>query len=253
MNKLMKTSLLAASIAATVAPAAAQYQRDGRAYNDGMIAEQSVNGQYGYTDFSQRIAQLQTRIQTGVQTGTISRSEARSLRQQLRTVAQLERQYAVNGVTAQERQVLQQRVRAVRQELRIAEGRQLGADGRYDDNYAGGSYGNSGRADRDNDGYDDRDYNRDGRFDDRDEDVYQEPVRRGGLGGLIDSVLGGGIGANAGLRVGTRDPGNLGGVGYNDRDRYRDDNNSYYRSDGRYIYQMDARNRTVVRTYPVTR
>ena len=71
-------------------------------------------------------------------------------------------------------------------------------DGRWDDDQA--RYGQSERMDRNNDGYDDRDYDRDGRWDDDYQNgAYQQPAQRGGIGGLIDSMLGTG-----GLQVGQR-------------------------------------------------
>ncbi len=37
------------------------------------------------------------------------------------------------------------------------------------------------------------------------------------------------------------------------RNQYRDGSGVYYRSDGRNIYQIDARTQTVARIYPMTR
>ena len=102
-------------------------------------------------------------------------------------------------------------------------------------------------SDRDDDRYD-RDYDRDDDRDDRD-DRYEEP-RRGGIGGIIDSVLGGGT-----LRVGQRVTANarLGAVPYEYRNQYRDGNGVYYRSDGRAIYQIDSRTDVVLRIYGMNR
>ena len=106
------------------------------------------------------------------------------------------------------------------------------------------------RVDRDRDGYDDRDYDRDGRWDDDHQDRrYEEPAQRGGIGGVIDSVLGRG----GGLRVGQRVSGDLYGLPYEYRNHYRDGNGVYYRTDGRQIYQIDARSETVIRVYPMSR
>jgi hypothetical protein len=172
---------------------------------------------------------------------------------------QLERQYSMNGITQQERADLQLRIRNLRQQIRYAEGgagyRQNGQydrDDAYDDNY------NNQRIDRNRDGYDDRDYDRDGswdddyqrdgRSDDYDDGDYQQPAQRGGIGGLIDNVFGGG-----GLRVGQQASANLYGVPSEYRSQFRDGNGVYYRSDGRSIYQIDARSRTVLRIYPMNR
>jgi hypothetical protein len=125
-----------------------------------------------------------------------------------------------------------------------------GYDARGDDRYRR----DGGRIDDNRDGWDDRDSNRDGRLDDgsyygRGQGTYdQGAYNRGGIGGAIGDLLG--IG---GLRVGQRDPGNLQGVPYQYQGRYRDGNGSYYRSDGRAIYQMDTRTNAVVRIFPMSR
>lgn len=248
MKKII-LSVAAVSALAIAAPVSAQYANGGYQQTGTYQGNQGANG-----NISVRIAQLQTRIQAGVQSGAISSSEAQPLRQQLRQLTRLERQYSMNGLTGQERADLQQRLRNLRQQVRTADG---GANGRYDqydrDNgYSDGQYGQTGqydRVDRDNDGFDDRDYDRDGRWDD---DVqggqYEQPAQRGGLGGVIDRVLGTG-----GLRVGQRASGNLGAVPYEYRNQYRDNSTSYFRSDGRQIYQIDARTQTVVRVYSMNR
>ena len=248
--------LAATTAIGAAAPAAAQYAQGG-------------------TNIQLRTDQLQSQLQAGVQAGTITRAEAAPLREQLRQLTQLERQYSRNGLTGQERSELQNRMRNLRQGIRMAT---RGGDSRYgqDDRY-----GNSSQViDRNRDGYDDRDLNRDRRVDDREwqiaggqydnddrygddrygddrygsndrdyDDRYETNTpQRGGIGGLIDSVLGGG-----GLRVGQRVSGNLGAVPYEYRNQYRDGNGVYYRSDNRAIYQIDARTDTVVRIYSLNR
>lgn len=247
----MKKTLLgmaAVSALAIAAPAAAQYSSSGYQNN----ASGSV---------AMRISQLQTRIQAGVQSGAISRQEAIPLRQQVRQLTRLERQYSANGLSGQERADLQQRTRDLRQQIRAADGGDRARWDRYDreDGYAGNDrydrdddYGRNDRyddrIDSNRDGYDDRDYDRDGRWDD---DVnnggYQQPAR-GGLGGVIDAIVGGG-----GLRVGQRASSDLYGVPGEYRDQYRDGNGVYYRSDGRRIYQIDARSQTVARVFAMNR
>jgi hypothetical protein len=257
MKKIL-LGMAAVSALAVGAPAAAQqypgsYQNNGY-QNNGYQNNGYQNGYNANGSLSARIGQLQTRLQAGVQSGAITRQEAMPIRQQLRQLMQLERQYSANGLTGQERSDLQQRMRYLRQQLRAADG---GANGRYDqwsqwdreDGYGqNGRTGQYDRVDRNNDGYDDRDYDRDGRWDDDNGGYQQQPAQRGGLGGIIDSVLGTG-----GLRVGQRVSGNLGGVPYEYRDQFRDSNNAYFRSDGRQIYQIDARSQTVVRVYPMNR
>jgi hypothetical protein len=219
--KTILMSMAAATALAAGAPAAAQYANSGYQNNNG----QNANGQYGVGangNLSARIDQLRLRIDTGLQSGAISRAEVRPLRQQLRQLTQLERQYSANGLTGQERSDLQQRLRSLRQQVRTADG---GAQGRYDqdDDYAQGSNGQ----------YD---------------DGYAQPAPRGGLGGIIDSVLGRGS-----LAVGQRASGNLTALPYEYRNQYRDSNNAYFRTDGRQIYQIDARTQTVVRVHAMNR
>lgn len=234
---------LAISAAAITGPAAAQ-DSDNR-YQDRPGSYRDDDG--GRGNMSARIEQLRERIETGVQSGAISRREALSLRSSLRSLTQLERRYSRNGLNNEERQDLQRRLRSLRQEVRQADN---GARGRYDDwdRQSGG----------DDDRYDDRDGDRDNgrgydrddsRYDDAD-DRYREPEQRGGLGGVIDGVLGR---HPATLEVGQRAPSDLYGVPYEYRDRYRDTDQSYYRSDGRQIYQIDARTRTVVRIHAMNR
>lgn len=230
----MKTLLvsLAVSAAAITGPAAAQYPGDSYQNRSDNYRDDSRAG----LNMAPRIEQMRLRIQAGVRTGAISRQEAVSLRANLRSLTQLERQYSRGGLTNTERQELQRRLRALRQDVRRADG---GANIRHDDW--------DRQNDRDDDHYDDRGYGTDGRWndDDRDDDDRQPP-QRGGIGGLIDNVLGRN---EATLQVGQRAPSNLYGVPYEYRDRYRDTSQSYYRSDGRQIYQIDARTQAVVRIH----
>jgi hypothetical protein len=235
----MKTYLLAfaAPALALSAPAAAQYQTyPPPAYPSARVGAE-VNAR-----LDARIEALEDRLDAGIQSGIINRAEARSLRAQLRALVRLQGQYSYNGLTRQERADLQQRIRALRQEMRLADG---GAYDRYD-RYAHedgnqGYYGRGGPYDSDGDGWDDRDCDRDG-----DIDSGSCDTRRGGIGGFIESILGVG-----GLRVGQRVTGELYGLPPQYQDRFRDGYGYVYRSDGRRIYQIDARTDTVVRIYPM--
>ncbi|HYJ29531.1 MAG TPA: hypothetical protein VEW25_04240 [Allosphingosinicella sp.] len=253
-----------------------------------------------------RIGDLQTQLQAGVRTGSITRSEAMPLREQLRQLEALERQYSVGGFTMQERSALQSRIANLRQGIGMAGGNgddradrgdrddrwsdgrdcppgldrknngclppgQVGRDGRDDDRDGrwGGDDRSGDRIDRNRDGYDDRDLNRDRRIDanewrmagnggyedrdgryDRDDDRYDDRDRRGGAGGVIDNLLG-----RNSLRVGQRVTADarLGSVPYEYRNQYRDGNGVYYRSDGRAIYQIDAGTDTVARIHALNR
>lgn len=226
----MKTLLLGLAISAVVVTGPAAAQNPDSRYQD-------RSGSYGDDDRGGRgnipagIEQLRERVQAGVQSGTISRQEAAPLWSGLRSLNQLERRYSRNGLSNEERRDLQTRLRSLRQDVRRADN---GASGRYD------------AWDRDNGRYDDRDYDRDDRRDDDRDDRYREPQQRGGLGGVIDGVLGR---SGASLKVGQRAPSDLYGVPYEYRDRYRDTDRSYYRSDGRQIYQIDTRTQAVIRIH----
>jgi hypothetical protein len=279
MKKIL-LAMTAIGALAVAAPATAQY---------GSQASVNAGGGIGITN---RIAQLDARLQAGIRSGEIDRREARSLRMQIRQLTRLEAQYSANGLSRDERRDLQQRIRTLREQMRLADNnswdrneryggwdndnwdddgryadrvdrnrdgwddRDYDRDGRWDDDVSSdGRYAT--RIDRNRDGWDDRDYDRDGRWDE--DEVYgqggpYEEVAcetRGGIGGVLESVLG--VGGNCGLRVGQRVSGNLGSVPYEYRNQYRDGNGVYYRSDGRQIYQIDARTQTVVRIYPMNR
>ena len=132
-----------------------------------------------------RIDQLQAEIRTGVQNGTITRTDARALDDQLSQLRYTEYQYGRDGLTRAERRDLRDRTRNLRQRIRYAErtgsdnryaqnrwidsnrdgfdDRDYDRDGRWDDDVR---YGSSDRIDRDRDGWDDCDYDRDGRWED---------------------------------------------------------------------------------------
>jgi hypothetical protein len=251
MNKVL-LSMAAVGAIAVAAPAAAQ---------SGYGSNVNAGGAMGV---STRIAQLESRLQAGVNAGLIDRAEARDLRMQLRELRRLDRQYSYNGLTQAERQDLRNRLREVRDDLRMADNGRFDRDTRYgswnDPWYNNDAFGS--RVDRNNDGWDDRDYDRDGRMDDgyagqggpyeQPYDTYCDSNNRGVIGGVIDSVLGRNDNCG-GLRVGARATGNLYSVPSQYRYQYRDGNGVYYRSDGRSIYQIDARTNTVLRIYPMDR
>ena len=178
MNKLL-LSMAAIGAIAVAAPAAAQsgyYNSDVRAG--------------GAMGISNQIAQLEARFQAGISAGLIDRREARELRMDLRRLRDLERRYSYNGFTQAERQDLRQRLRDVRQELRVAD------NGRYDRDNRFGNW---------NDPYWNDSYSgRGGPYEPTYETVCET---RGGIGGVVDSVLGR---ENCySMRVGSRATGNL--------------------------------------------
>ncbi|HEY0446593.1 MAG TPA: hypothetical protein VGD19_09080 [Allosphingosinicella sp.] len=234
-----------------------------------------ATAQYASGNFQARIQQIQSEIQTGVQAGTIRSDDARTLREHLRVLRQTERTYALNGFTRTERQDLQNRIQNLRQQIRYAENvrgdtrysqsglvdrnrdgfddRDFDRDGRWDDD-TNTRYGQSGYIDRNRDGFDDRDRDRDGRWDDNSygmggpfDEVSQVCGTRSGLGG----ILGGLLGSDNCLSVGERAPGNLSALPYQYRTQFRDGSGYYHRYVNGNVVQIDARTGTVVRIYDI--
>lgn len=242
--------MTAIAVASVAAPAAAQYYPNHNQNYPGQY--QNYGNQNAHDNMSSRIGQLQTRLEEGVRNGSISRREARSIRQNIQRLTYAVHQYSANGYSGQERAALQQRIQTIRQQLRRADG---GAQGRYahwdrEDQY-GWNANTNGRIDANNDGWDDRDYNRNGRWNGDANYGYhqqqQQPAPSTGIAGIINSVFGGG----SSLQIGQRAPSNLYGVPYQYQAQYRDGNGVYYRSDGRNIYQVDARSQTVIRIFRI--
>jgi hypothetical protein len=223
MKKIL-LSMAAVGALAAAAPAMAQSGYYGTNANSGV-------------GISNQIAQLDARLQAGIQAGLIDRTEARELRMDLRNLSRLERQYSYNGLTQAERQDLRQRLRSLRQEIRVAD------NGRYDRDTRYGSW---------NDPYWNDGYTGQGGPYEQPYDTNCDTNNRGVIGGVIDSVLGRDNNCY-GLRVGSRATGNLYSVPSQYRYQYRDGNGVYYRSDGRAIYQIDARTNTVLRVYDMNR
>jgi len=174
---------------------------------------------------STRIAQLDARLQAGIRAGAINRSEARVLAQQIYDLKRLERRYSYNGLTVRERQDLQARIRETRHEIRLADNYRYDRDTRYgswDNSWDNGYYGQGGPV------------------------TYDQVCERhgSGLSGVIDNVFGRDC-----LQVGERAPSSLYELPYNYRSRYPDYGSSYYRTDGRAIYEIDARTGRVIGIY----
>ena len=248
MKKLI-VSLIGLPLLAFAAPASAQYYPN----NQSPYGNQNQYNNQANVNLSARITQLQARLQAGVQSGAITRSEAVPIRQQIRDLIGLDRQYSMNGYTGQERAALQQRIRQVRQQLRLADG---GANGQYnqwdtEDGYTQGYQqpNQQGYIPGYQQGYqqpNQQGYNpgyQQG-YNPSYQQGYQQPVQQGGIAGVVNQLLGVG-----GLQVGQRPTGNLYGVPSQYQNQYRDGNGVYYRSDGRRIYQIDARSQTVIRVF----
>ncbi|MDT9599629.1 hypothetical protein [Sphingosinicella rhizophila] len=153
MRKIL-LGMAAISALAVGAPAFAQYSNGNYQVRDGYQGRD-----YGYANgnISMRIDRLQDRIRAGVQNRTISRQQAMRLDAQLRQLSGLERRYRSDGLSGWERSELQQRLNGLRQQIRLAD---RGGSGRYDSEDRHGDF-----YDRNNDNWDDRDSDRDGRWD----------------------------------------------------------------------------------------
>jgi len=191
--------------------------------------------QYGRGDIQGRMQQLQVQLQAGVRSGAISRREAMPLDRQIREISDYARFNGRDGLNGRERRYLEQRMANLSQHIRYAEqtgdGRDMryGRGERYEDGRAYGAnegYAREARLDRNGDGWDDRDFDRDGRIDDG----------RDGEDGAY-------------LRVGQRISGNFAEMPVRYRDRYRDSDGSYYRYDRGNIYQVDARTDLILRIF----
>jgi hypothetical protein len=267
MKKLF-IAVTAASALGLAAPAAAQN------YQPNLNARGAIG-------FDARIDNLQTRLQAGVQNGTITRAEAQRLRPQLRQLRDLERQYSMNGLTMQEQRDLQQRIRSLRQQIRIADNNaydryeQRNMWSEYDVNGQQGygqqgygqqgqqGYGQQGYGQQGQQGYGQQGYGQQGYGQQGYRGVgggYEEVSQicangnssRGGiLGSLLGGLLGSGGSSNNCLRVGQRVNTNLGYLPAQYQNQFRDGDGYVYRwADGN-VLQIDVRTGVVARIWNV--
>lgn len=223
-------------------------------------AQTYVNANANVTVQNQ-ILQLQNQLNAGIQTGAVDASESRRLRQELRQLNRLQRQYSANGLTTQEWNVLQQRVGNVNQQMQVAVGYAYNQpygnaygynQGYTSQRYAYDQYGRPVVVN--NGGY----YGQGGPY------VPVPQTRSNGLGGVLGGVLGnvvGGGGGNllgsilsgGGLRIGDLVTGALGsvlGAASNPYGSYQSNGNVYFRTDGQRIYEIDGRTNQVIRIHP---
>lgn len=76
----------------------------------------------GTVGVSNRIANLEARFNAGINAGVFTMAERSRISQRLAELRSLERSYSYNGLTSTERRALQTRIRALRDELRMAGG-----------------------------------------------------------------------------------------------------------------------------------
>lgn len=100
MKKIILTIAAATTLLSGAVPAAAQTRGSG---------------------IGNQVQTLQQQVQRGVERRTISRNEAERLRARLRDLTQLERRYSRGGFSSAEQRSLQQNVRTLRQQIKVAE------------------------------------------------------------------------------------------------------------------------------------
>lgn len=111
----------------------------------GAATAQNMANSGGAVGLQNRIANLEARYNAGVSAGVFTTGERSTLDRQLTELRSLERRYSSNGLTPAERRTLQQRIRTVRDQLRMAGGTGWAGGYGWSDNeldtYAGGSGG----------------------------------------------------------------------------------------------------------------
>ena len=124
MKKLMIMVAAMAAFGAAV-PASAQY--GGQSYRGpdwGPGWDRNFRG----PNYDNRIDRLEAQIQRGIQRGTISYREARSLREDVRKLERIERDYSRGGFTRSERDRLERRIDNLREKIDRAERNGRGRD-----------------------------------------------------------------------------------------------------------------------------
>lgn len=166
--------------------------------------------------------QLQARFEAGVQSGAISRIEARPLRTQLRQLMQLEHSYSVSGFNNWERRALRERSRSLN--LAMASAERSGGD-RYGqgERYGAGAPYNDGRA-----------------------NGVRGDLAVGNQDHRGDRYAGD-------LRVGEHFSDRQVALPIQYRERYRDDNASFYRYDENRVYQIDRHTGLVIAMFDIGR
>ena len=219
--RLLLFSMGALAALAATAPAAAQYYSTPNAapYSSPYSTRDTTQTMTA-ADFRDRIDQLDFRLNADIRAGLVTSDQERNLRLQIADMRRLLRQYSYNGLSWQESRDLQMRLRDTRQQIRLAD------NGRYD-RYNG--YGN----------WNDRYSGRGGPI-----ETSDACADRGGLAGVFNGLIG-----RSCYRVGDRVTRNLYPVPSQYRNQYRDNADTYFRSDGRLIYEIDVSTGRVVNSY----
>ncbi|WP_310469048.1 hypothetical protein [Sphingomonas sp.] len=229
----MKMSTLDIALAAIAAAVLAVPGQAQQAY----APVEADDGGSATDPLSTSIHHLHLRLTDGERRGSIDPAEARAIGKRLELIGDLS---ALGDLSISDRVFLQRQVRAVRARIQRADN---GANGRFadwdaDDDYVLRPEPNA-PIDANRDGVDDRDFNRNGFWEDD----------RQGLGAA--AVPGSDLQSGA-LRVGQRAaPSDMFGVPYQHQDRYRDSEHVYYRSDGARIYQISRDSHKVTRIFRI--
>ena len=202
-------------------------------------------------------AELQIQIDAGVRSGNISQRELPPLRESLRQLSMLERQFSPGGISGRENAKLQQEGNTLRQQIAFASSQRgigngngrfgteqrAGWEARYDREHRASweeRYMRDRSAAWDNrDGRDDR-YGRDGRDD-----------RYGASSRFEVSSRGDRFAGDA--RVGQRANRRMVDLPDQYRDEYRDSDEVYYRYDSDRVYEIDRGNGLILRLFDLIR
>jgi hypothetical protein len=215
MKRLLFSMSALAALAAT-APAAAQYYSTPYAapYSS-PYSTRDTSQAMTTADFRDRIDQLEFRLNAGIRAGLVTSDQGRNLRLQISDMRRMLRQYSYNGLSWQESRDLQMRLNDTDRNIRFAD------NGRYDRN--NGYYGRGGPI-----------------------ETSDACADRGGLAGVFNGLIG-----RSCYRVGDRVTRNLYPVPSQYRDQYRDNADTYFRSDGRLIYEIEVSTGRVVNSWDV--
>lgn len=119
------------------------------AYAGGASAQTNSNAG-GTVGIQNRIANLEGRFNAGLSAGVFTNAERNAISRQLGELRRLERSYSYNGLSQAERRTLQQRIRTVRNQLRVAGGPQWAGNYGWSDaelDTHAGAYGRAGTYD----------------------------------------------------------------------------------------------------------
>ena len=196
-------------------------------------------------------AALQIQIEAGVRSGAISQRELVPLRESLRQLSMLERQYSPGGISGRENARLQQDGNALRQQIAFASSQRGNAYGnnRYDTDQRAGW---EARYDREHRASWEERYMRDrsAAWDDRDDRDGRDD-RYGASSRFEVSSRGDRFAGDA--RIGQRATRRMVALPDQYRDEYRDSDEVYYRYDSDRIYEIDRGNGLIVRLFDLIR